>query len=80
MGYGLQPDYWKMGYMSEAIEEIIKFAKNVMEVKTIKLCIAEGNVASIDLAKRFDFKLTDEIKYEDFKGKKYLHHIYAHYQ
>lgn len=76
IGYDLQPDFWRKGYMHEALSEIISFAQREMNVKTITANIAERNVASMNTAARLGFYRTDKSYFEDFHGEKYLHYVY----
>lgn len=76
IGYDLQPAFWRKGYASEALHEIINFAKNVMKVNTIIAHIAENNVASINTALKMGFYKTNDTYFEKFHGKKYLHYVY----
>jgi ribosomal-protein-alanine N-acetyltransferase len=77
MGYDLQPAYWNRGYMTEALSEILSFAKKQMQVKTIEAHIAEGNIASERIVKKLGFMKSDVTYYEVFKGEKYLHSVYV---
>lgn len=76
IGYDLQPVYWRKGYTSEALAEIIDFAKNDMKVKSIKAHIAEENLGSIKTAVKLGFKNTNDTYFEEFHEKRYLHYIY----
>lgn len=76
IGYDLQPDYWRKGYTSEALEEIIKFAKNEMNVISIIAHIAERNIASIQSVIKLGFYKTNDTYFEEFHEKRYLHYIY----
>ncbi len=76
IGYDLQPAHWRKGYMQEALREVLRFAEKEMLVKHIAAHIAEGNEASIGLAKKLGFYQTEETYYEEFHGKKYLHRVY----
>ena len=75
VGYELLPDFWGNGYMSEAMREILKFARNDMKIKYINACIYPDNHASINLAKKLGFVFTGEMKNEIFHGEKYPHKI-----
>jgi ribosomal-protein-alanine N-acetyltransferase len=62
--------------MYEALQKIIEFARNTMNVKTINACIYTQNSKSIKLVKKLGFAVSDS-KYERFRDKKYLHRIYS---
>ena len=76
MGYDLQKEIWGKGYMSEALETIIKFAKESMKIKRIHACIYIRNENSIKLAQKLGFVLTDT-RNETFRRKEYLHNVYT---
>lgn len=76
MGYDLQPAYWRQGYITEAIGEIIRYAKQKMNVRSIAAHIAEGNIASIKTVMRLGFYRTDETYLQRFHGQEHLHFIY----
>jgi [ribosomal protein S5]-alanine N-acetyltransferase len=76
IGYDLKKEFWGNGYMHEALDHIMEFAKNDMKVKEINACIYIENSRSIALVEKLDFVLIGS-KYELFKGKKYLHNIYS---
>ncbi|MFA7673153.1 MAG: GNAT family N-acetyltransferase [Clostridia bacterium] len=77
IGYDLQPEYWRKGYMSLCMVSILKFAKEEMKVSHVYAHIAVGNTASEKLAEKSGFIKTGKTYYEVFRGQKYLHNIYA---
>lgn len=77
VGYDLQPAYFRKGYMTEALTEIIRFAKGKMSVKKIYAHIYPENIASVKTAEKMGFVRTGEQYYEKFRGEKYLHDIYC---
>ena len=78
IGYDLLKEYWSNGYMQEAINEIIKFAKCVMSIRQIDADVFVDNIKSIKLLERFGFILTGTKNYL-FRGKEYPHKIYSLY-
>ena len=76
IGYDLQKDYWGKGYMREALEKIMAFAKDPLEIEKIEACIYPENEKSIQLVKVLGFELTGG-RSECFRGKAYPHHIYS---
>ena len=76
MGYDLQKEFWGKGYMVEALEAIIMFAKESMKIKAIHACIYIRNEKSIKLVRKLDFVLTGT-RNETFRGKDYLHNVYT---
>jgi ribosomal-protein-alanine N-acetyltransferase len=77
IGYDLYPDYWKQGYMAEALAAIVAFAKSEMELKRIEAHISTENIDSIKAAERQGFVDSNERYTETFRGKEYPHAIYV---
>ena len=76
VGYDLQPDYWRKGYMSEALTAILTYSKNELVTTKVFARIYPDNIASVSISKKVGFVKTGEQYYEIFRGKKYLHDIY----
>ncbi len=76
-GYDLDPDYWGQGYMREAMEAILAFARNDMKVKRVHACIYPRNERSVALAEKLGFHFSGETKDEIFRGKAYEHRVYV---
>ena len=77
VGYDLRPEYEGKGYMREALETIIQFAFEEMNIKKIKACIYVNNDRSGNLAQRLGFKFSGETENCLFREKEYLHNIYS---
>jgi len=58
------------------MQEIIRFAKDRMDMKEIKACIYVENQKSINLITKLGFKEKGTMN-EVFRGEKYLHNIYS---
>lgn len=76
VGYDLKEEFWGKGYMSEALEKILKFAADDMKAETVEAHIYPENANSVRLAEKFGFVLTGSY-YEIFRGEKYPHGIYT---
>lgn len=76
IGYDMMEPYTGHGYMNEAVQAIIGFAKTSMDVRVVNACIYFENEQSIKLAVRNGFVLSGNML-EQFRGKQYLHHIYT---
>lgn len=76
VGYDLRKEFWGNGYMEECMKELIKFARYKMQVKEINACIYLENEKSIRLVKNLGFSISGS-SVELFRGKEYLHNIYA---
>ena len=77
VGYDLHPDFWGKGYMREAMNKILEFARNEMQINRINACIYVKNAASIKLAEKLGFLFTGQMKDEIFRGEKYPHKIFT---
>ena len=75
IGFELVEKYNGKGYMTEAVEAIIEFAKIQMKVDTIKAFVSVENDNCKRLVERFGFKKIDKEE-SVFRGKIYLHDIY----
>ena len=75
IGYDLLPEHWGNGYMNEAIQAILEFAKTEMEIRHIQACIYPDNQASIRLANKHGFLFSGIMKDEIFRGKAYPHKV-----
>jgi ribosomal-protein-alanine N-acetyltransferase len=78
IGYDLHPDFWGKGYMGEALIEILGFAVNDMNVRTVDACIYEENEKSYMLAEKLGFLFRGKIKNEVFRGVNYPHMIFTY--
>lgn len=76
MGYDLQKAYWGQGYMSEAIEAILLFAKQELKLQEIHAHIFPENKRSVVVVTRFGFEDSGETVNYTFHGKDYLHNVY----
>jgi ribosomal-protein-alanine N-acetyltransferase len=56
MGYDLDPEYWGMGIMTEALEVIIRYAFETMRLHRIEVRVMPHNKRSMRLLKRLGFK------------------------
>ena len=53
--YSLLPEYWGKGYASEAVNMIVKFCFDELNLHRIEAGVAVGNLASIRLLERMGF-------------------------
>jgi ribosomal-protein-alanine N-acetyltransferase len=78
VGYDLSPGFWGKGYMSEAMQAALGFAKKEMDIKKINACIHIENERSIKLAEKLGFTFDGQMKDEIFLGKEYPHKIFTY--
>ena len=76
IGYDLKKEFWSNGFMHEALNEIIEFAKNRMNIVEINVCIYIKNSRSIKLVEKNKF-IKNGTKNEIFRDNEYLHNIYT---
>jgi len=65
VGYELNPDYQKEGFMSEATEAILAFGKNTLNLKTVEAFTHKDNTDSITLLEKHQFILGDDDLFGD---------------
>jgi len=56
IGFALGSDHWHHGYMSEAVETLLRFAFGDMDLHRIEADVDPRNAASRRLLERFDFQ------------------------
>jgi [ribosomal protein S5]-alanine N-acetyltransferase len=76
IGFDLLEQFNGKGYMHEAVEAIIKFARNEMKVQRINAIVSVDNMKCMALLERLRFVKVGETQTE-FRGQLYPHHIYA---
>jgi len=75
IGFELMEPYNGNGYMQEAVTAIIDFARQQMQVTTIRAIVYQGNVKCKRLLEKLQFVKTGNEETE-FRGKYYPHDIY----
>ncbi|MFB6225913.1 MAG: GNAT family N-acetyltransferase [Candidatus Paceibacteria bacterium] len=56
LGYWLAEKYWQNGYMSEAVERILKFGFEKLDLRRIEAGVYPNNIASISILEKYNFK------------------------
>ncbi len=62
LGYDLMPEFQGKGIMSEAVEKVIQFGTQSLELKTIQAYTHGQNLPSIALLERHGFKLNRSLR------------------
>lgn len=77
--YSLKADQFKrQGYMSEALEPIIAFGKNEMQLRRIEAFVATDNIPSNRLMEKFGFQKEATIKHRyQFGDAVDAHYLYS---
>ncbi|WP_026574929.1 GNAT family N-acetyltransferase [Bacillus sp. UNC438CL73TsuS30] len=55
IGYEIHPHYWRNGYTSEAINEVLRFSFEKLDLYRIGAVVYPENVASVNLLKKIGF-------------------------
>jgi ribosomal-protein-alanine N-acetyltransferase len=71
IAYNLGKKAWGLGYTTEAMQEVIKFAKEKLGIKEIMGRYAKENPASGRVMKKLGFTYIKEIPYECCSASKY---------
>lgn len=71
IGYELNPLYQGLGYMQEAVAEVLRVGFHKLDFELITACPQEGNQSSIKLLRKKGFSLAGEFTEEE-TGSKYL--------
>lgn len=75
IGFELLQQYNGKGFMTEAVEAIIEFARNNMKVNKIIAIVFFENRNCKSLLEKFGFQIVDKEECE-FRGSMYLHDVY----
>ena len=60
IGYDLDPAYQGKGYMTEAMETVLDYGFNELQLEDIEAYTQDNNLSSIHLLSRFGFKLVPD--------------------
>lgn len=66
IGYGLLPEHFKKGYMTEAINEVKYFAFNTLQLKAIEAYTHKNNLSSRNLLEKSEFLLQEFVAEKEF--------------
>lgn len=78
IGYDLSPDFWRQGYMSEALHAVLSHGFEHMELNRIDALVYVENERSIQLLQKLGFKQEGLLRdYFYLDGKFYDHYIFA---
>ena len=56
IGYDLKPEYWNHGYITEALNEVLDFGFNQLEINRIEAEVMQGNIISEKVLYKLNFK------------------------
>lgn len=63
IAYNLGKKYWHKGYASEAMQTIIQFAKEKLQLKEIVARVVKENIASIKVIEKLGFQYEKDIPF-----------------
>jgi ribosomal-protein-alanine N-acetyltransferase len=70
IGYDLNPKYWGLGIMTEALLAVLHFCFNTLKLNRVQAIIDSKNDRSINLIRKLDFKLEGVLRQNSsFNGK-----------
>ncbi|WP_405606114.1 GNAT family N-acetyltransferase [Polaribacter sp. Asnod1-A03] len=70
IGYEIHPDYQERGYMTEAMEKVIAYGFEQMNLNTIEAFTHKNNIASITLLDNQDFLLQTDREDENVEDNR----------
>ena len=59
LGYSILPEFWNMGFATEACKSIVNFGFEYLELSTIQASTTENNIASIKVLDKLGFSLKE---------------------
>ncbi len=65
IGYVLHPDFWRQGYMYEAMQAFSKALQKRLKLKRLRACVVEPNRASAAMLVKLNFSLIETSTEED---------------
>jgi ribosomal-protein-alanine N-acetyltransferase len=66
IGYKLKPEFQQKGFMNEALQLVLEFAKTTLKLNSIEAYTHKNNNASITLLKKFNFVFQPKRKCQTF--------------
>ena len=60
LGYSMLPEFWNMGFATEACERIVTFGFEYLELSTIQASTTENNMASMKVLEKIGFSLRED--------------------
>ncbi len=72
LGYILHPDYWRQGFMSEAMETVLRFGFETMKLHSIEASTSATNIASQKLLLKNGFTREAHFRESWFFNGRYL--------
>ena len=59
LGYSVLPEFWNMGFATEACKRIVAFGFECLELSTIRASATENNIASMKVLEKIGFSLRE---------------------
>jgi [ribosomal protein S5]-alanine N-acetyltransferase len=71
IGYELHPSFWRMGYTSEAIQEVLRYSYQELKLNRIGAVVFLENQASINLLEKLGFSKEGVLRDYLYQNNKY---------
>lgn len=71
VGYELSKDYWRKGIVSEALEAVVKYGYNHLQLERIEALIEPSNIPSIKLVEKQGFSREGLLRHYEFACGKF---------
>lgn len=75
LGYGIAPDYQGQGLMKEALQRVIKYGFETMDLKAIEAYTEENNLRSNQLLEKCNFDEVGRVKDEGYINNRDYHMV-----
>ena len=60
LGYSILPEFWNMGFATEACKRIVNFGFESLELSRIQASTTENNIASMKVLEKLGFSLRED--------------------
>ncbi|PSL45314.1 ribosomal-protein-alanine N-acetyltransferase [Chitinophaga niastensis] len=78
MVFALMPEYWRKGYITEAMQEVIQYGLSALALKRIEAEVLPGNIASEKVLEKSGFKQEGLLReWMVWNGESYDINMYA---
>lgn len=78
IGAWLQPEFWRMGFMTEAVGAIMRYMRQEKQIHRIEGFIEPANEASLQLVRKLDFVLEGTLRDCEWKENRFIDlHVFA---
>jgi ribosomal-protein-alanine N-acetyltransferase len=72
VGFWLYSEYWRNGYVSEALQNVLLYAFDTLNLHRVEGIVESGNLASAKLLQNFNFSLEGTMQDSEVKDGKFI--------